>query len=93
MAIAVITSFPGTTTEQYDEAIEAMGLTAGGRHPGAMFHWVARTEDGLRVTDVWRSRDDWEAFLQEQVIPATQQLGFPEPEVTYVDVHNYMTGA
>jgi hypothetical protein len=93
MAIAVVTTFPGTTTEQYDQAIEAMGLTAGGRHPGAMFHWVTQTDDGLRVTDVWQSKEDWEKFLEEQVVPGTQQFGFPEPEISYVEVHNYMTGA
>jgi hypothetical protein len=56
-----------------------------------MFHWVTKTDDGIRVTDVWRSKEDFEKFLREQVVPATQQLGFPQPEVTYVDVHDYLT--
>jgi hypothetical protein len=33
--------------------IEKMGLTPGGSGPpGAISHWVAKTDDGIRVVDV-----------------------------------------
>ena len=54
MAVAVEMNFPGATLAQYDEVMVTMGLTAGGATPpGAISHWVASTDDGLRVVDVW----------------------------------------
>jgi hypothetical protein len=91
MAVAVESYFPGGTTDQYDAAIANMGLSAGGEHPAAIFHWVASTGDGIRVTDVYASRDDWERFLNETVVPGAQSVGLGAPEVTYTDVHTYMT--
>ena len=93
MAVAVICTFPGGTTETYDDAVKALGLSAGGQHPGALFHWVAKTDSGIQVTDVWESREEFDRFLQEQVIPASMQAGLPEPRLEFVDVHAYMTGA
>ena len=92
MAIAVEATFAGGTTEQYDEAIKVMGLTPGGQHPGALFHWVTKTESGVRVTDVWATKEEFERFLQDQVAPASAQAGLPEPDVRFIEVHNYMTG-
>lgn len=92
MAVAVEANFPGATLEQYDDAVKAMGLASGGQHPGALFHWAAQTDSGVRVTDVWESKEDFERFAQEQILPASQQVGLPEPEINYVDVHAYMVG-
>lgn len=92
MAVAVEANFPGATTDQYDEAIKVMGLTSGGQHPGALFHWVTKTDSGVRVTDVWESKEDFERFAQEQILPVSEQVGLPEPEISYHDVHAYMVG-
>ena len=91
MAVAVESFFPGATIEQYDAAIAAMGLDPGGEHPAAMFHWVASTGDGVRVTDVYASREDWDRFLSETVTPTAESVGMSEPQVSYTDVHTYMT--
>ena len=91
MAVAVESFFPGATIEQYDAAIAAMGLSAGGEHPAAMFHWVASTGDGIRVTDVYASREDWDRWLSETVAPTVESIGMSEPQVSYTDVHNHMT--
>ena len=57
MAIAVQLDFDGMTLDQYDEVIKRMGFTPGGQGgPGVLFHWVTKTDKGLRVTDVWESR-------------------------------------
>ena len=55
MAVAVEMNFRGATIEQYDEILGKMGLTPGGSTPpGAISHWVAKTDEGMRVVDVWR---------------------------------------
>jgi hypothetical protein len=42
---------------------------------------------------VWESKEDFERFAQEQILPVSQQVGLPEPEITYHDVHAYMIGS
>ena len=64
MAIAAEVLFPGATTEQYDASVRAMGLTLGGRHPGALFHWATATDAGVRVTDVWESKEEMQRFVE-----------------------------
>jgi hypothetical protein len=93
MAIAVEMDFPGATLEQYDQVLAKMGLTPGGAGaPGAISHWVTKTNDGIRVTDVWVSKEMYAKFAQEKIGPFAAEVGFPgEPEVRFHDVHNYFT--
>jgi len=89
MAVAIEMNFKGATLEQYDQVIELMGLTSGQAPPNAIFHWVAKTDEGIRVVDVWETKEAYEQFAQEQIGPYSQQAGVPgPPEVTYYDVHN-----
>jgi hypothetical protein len=89
MAVAVEMSFKGATLEQYDQVIELMGLQSGQAPPNSLFHWVAETEDGLHVVDVWETKQAYDQFAQEQIGPYSQQAGVPgPPEITYYDIHN-----
>ena len=91
MPVAIEMNFRGATSDQYDRVLELMGLTSGNIPPGALFHWTAKTDDGLRVVDVWETREQFDRFAQEQMGPFTQQAGFTEPpETTYRDVYNYL---
>jgi hypothetical protein len=91
MPVAIIMDFPGGTLEQYDEVITKMGLEDGATPPGAIFHWVTVTDDGLRVVDVWETREVFDKFAQEQIGPYTQEVGIPgPPQMTYHDVHNHL---
>jgi hypothetical protein len=92
MAIAAEVLFRGGTTEQYDESVKAMGLTPGGQHPGALFHWATNTDAGVKVTDVWASKEEMQQFVAEHVLPATRAVGLADPEVRLIEVHNYMVG-
>ena len=90
MAVAVVMDFEGGTLDQYDQVVGAMGLEHGGpTPPGALFHWVTKTDSGVRVTDVWESQDKFEAFAQEQIGPQTAAVGLREPSVTFHEVHNH----
>jgi hypothetical protein len=92
MAVAIDMTFKGGTLDQYDEVIQKMGLQQGGpTPPGAISHFVTKTDDGLRVVDVWESREAFEQFAQEQIGPYTQEVGLSEPEMHFYDVHNYLT--
>jgi hypothetical protein len=91
--VAVEMNFSGATTAQYDQILEKMGLSPGGALPGgAISHWVAKTDDGMRVVDVWETRDQFDRFAQEQIGPYAKEVGIArEPTVRFYDVHNYLT--
>jgi hypothetical protein len=93
MAVAVQMDFEGGTLAQYDEIVARMGFAPrGAGAPGGLFHWAAETDDGIRVVDVWESREQYEAFAQSSIGPLAQEAGVTEPPtVTYYDVHNYLT--
>ena len=91
MAVGVVLEFKGGTLAQYDQVIELMGLAPGRPLPdGGLFHWVTATDDGVRVTDVWETREQFEAFAQAQIGPYSQQVGLSEPEIAFYDVHNHL---
>ena len=92
MPVAIEMDFPGATLEQYDQVMEKMGLTGGGSiPPGAIFHWVAATPEGIRVVDVWETREAFEKFAQEQIGPKTREVGIEgEPQTRIHEVHNHL---
>ncbi len=91
MAVGIVLDFKGGTLDQYDQVIKKMGFTPEGKSaPGSLFHWVTKTDAGIRVTDVWETRDQFDKFAQEQIGPLTAEAGMPEPNVTFYDVHNYL---
>jgi hypothetical protein len=92
MAVAIVLEFDGTL-DQYDEVIGKMGFSPGGQGaPGGLFHWVTEADGKIRVTDVWESKEQFDAFAQEKIGPLTAEAGIPgPPEMTTYDVHNYLT--
>ena len=93
MAVAIQLDFPGGTLQQYDQVIQKMGFRPGGPGaPGGLFHWVTQTDNDIRVTDVWESREQFERFSQEKIQPYTAEIRIPSPpQVTFFEVHNYLT--
>lgn len=92
MAVAYKMRFEGATLDQYDQVMQLMGLTAGGEPPeGAIFHWVAPTENGILVVDVWESDEQFNKFAEEHIGPATAQVGISgRPQTTRFEVHNLL---
>ncbi len=93
MAVAVVLKFKGASLEQYDQVVERMGFErSGAGAAGAIFHWVTQTDEGLQITDVWESKDGFERFAREEIMPHTAAVGITEqPEIAYYEVHNYLT--
>lgn len=93
MAIGIVQEFSGVTMEQYDEALSLMGFAPDG--PGAsgcLFHWVTKTDNGFRITDVWESEEAFGKFAEEKIGPITAKVGITsEPQIAMYAVHNYLT--
>jgi hypothetical protein len=95
MTVAVDLKFDGGTLEQYDEVARLMEYEPGGvAPPGCLFHWGALADHGLRVTDVWETREQFEDYAREKIGPFSQQAGIPgAPRITFYDVHNYQAAS
>jgi hypothetical protein len=93
MAMAFELDFHGATLEQYDEVVRRMGFTPGGAGAaGGLFHWVTKTDDGIRVVDVWQTPEHFEQFAKETMRPLVQEIGITsEPQIRSYPVHNYLT--
>ena len=93
VTVAIVMDFEGGTLEQYDEVIERMGFKPGGPGaPGTMGHWVTKADTGIRVTDVWAAKEQFEAFDAEQISLHRHRLGIDHPPTfTFYDVHDFLT--
>ena len=93
MPVAVVLEFEGATLDQYDQVVDKMGFQPGGAGaPGGLFHWVTETPNGFRVTDVWETREQFEAFADAQIEPSSQEAGITSPpKMEFHEIHNHLT--
>jgi len=93
MAVAVQMDFDGATLDQYDEICGKMGLTPKGPGPaGAISHFATMTASGLRVVDVWETKEQFEKFAETQIGPHSASAGVTAPpRLEFFEVHNYFT--
>lgn len=93
MAVAIQVDYEGGTLAQYDDVTEKLlpQLPEGGAG-GALYHWCAATDSGIRIVDVWESKADFDAFYTELLRPITVALGLPEPTISVLELHNHFAG-
>jgi hypothetical protein len=86
MAVAVIIDIPEGTAEKYEHVIAS--LYPDGKLPdGWQLHLAGPSETGWLVVNVVPSQEGFEEFAREQLLPATQQVGDPIPELTFFPVY------
>jgi hypothetical protein len=52
---------------------------------------IAITKGGrLSAMELWRSREDFETWMTETIIPALERAGGSEPDYTVEEVHNLL---
>ncbi|HVT76170.1 MAG TPA: hypothetical protein VHD87_04005 [Acidimicrobiales bacterium] len=94
MTIARVFEAKGWTAAQYDELIAKLvadlGLAPGRSAPGVLFHWAAATDEGMRAVDVYESREAADTLVQDHIGPIAGALGLPLPEITELEVHNFL---
>jgi hypothetical protein len=78
----------GVTPEQYEEARQVINWE-GDVPDGAVLHVAGFADDGLRVTDVWESEEQFNAFVETRLMPGVQQIGIEgQPDVEFYPVQN-----
>ena len=87
MAVMMQMTWNGIGAEEYEAARKHVNWE-GDVPPGAMFHVVAVTEGGVRVTDVWESAEAFNTFVQNRLMSGVKELGIPgEPQVEMLPAH------
>lgn len=84
MAIAVLFEFPNEQIEKYDRALELAPHRAD--QPDRSVHVCFKTENGVRVLDVWESPEAIAKF-GELLGPVMQEIGLSATPRIY-EVHN-----
>ena len=86
--LARFTAAPGVTTEQYDETLRRLEPTGNWPPEGLAYHVAFRSDGRLRVSEIWDSREQMDAF-GKRLMPVLKDVGIElsgEPEV--VAIHN-----
>lgn len=77
------------STQQYDEIIRRLDAAGAGSPKGRLYH--VAFGDPLRVSDVWESREAFEAF-GAALMPILQELGVDPGTPEWIEVHNIIPG-
>jgi predicted amidohydrolase len=64
---------PGSVFKRADEGVYNTALVFSPE--GEL--WVGKTDDGIRVVEVWESKEQFQRFAEEQIGPYTRKAGFP----------------
>jgi hypothetical protein len=78
----------GVTTDQYDETIRRLERSGDWLPEGLEYHVAFRSNGGLRVSEIWDSREQFDAF-GERLMPVLKDAGIElsgEPET--LEIHN-----
>lgn len=87
MSVVMIMRWDGVTKEQYEEARKVVNWE-GNPPVGGMFHVAAFDNNGLRITDVWESAQDFQRFADERLTPGVQQIGISgQPVIEIYPAH------
>jgi hypothetical protein len=87
VAVVMIMEWDGVTRDQYEAARKLVNWE-GNVPPGGNFHVAAFSDKGLRVTDVWDSAEQFNAFVNDRLMPGVKQIGIQgEPKVEIYPVH------
>ena len=93
MAYMITHFFEGGTEEQYQNVVAAVH-PPGGLPPGHVYHSAGPTDGGYLVVAVWDSKDSFDSFASETLMPALASLegGFAgPPQERAAEVVNHWT--
>jgi len=87
--MAILALFTGNTSKEQYESLRSEVNWEMEQPKGGIFHAASFDDAGhIHVADVWASRADLDAFVQERLVPAFQKLGFPPPDTAVYEVQN-----
>lgn len=94
-AFGIIHRFSGGTREQYENSLKAVHPDGGKMlPPGQTLHVAGATEDGWIIVAVHDSKESWERFRDDTLVPGLPQVenGLQgPPEETTFEVNRVQT--
>lgn len=78
MAIMVIYDAAGFTPQDYEQVRATIGWEAD-VPDGSFLHLLGHDAGGLLNIELWESREQYEAYVEERFNPAFVRLGLPYP--------------
>ena len=82
--ICRIYDVPGATLDKYDEVDQKVGPE---KPEGAHLHVAGKTDQGLKIIEVWDSEEHIERYMQAGLGAALEEAQAPEPNITQFEVH------
>ena len=78
------------TMQQYDEAMKVINEELGEDAPdGSVMHVCFGSDGDLHVSEIWDSREQWEAF-GAKLMPILGRLGIDPGQPEVFEVHNLL---
>jgi len=87
MSIVVRFTPPSLTQEQYDESVRRLQEQGAFPPEGMDYHICFGEEGRLRVSEIWDSREQWQAF-GERLMPVLADVGIAAGDPDVFEVHN-----
>jgi hypothetical protein len=82
MAVLVIANIPGGSAEQDKAMLEALNVDADPPQ-GLKVRLAGPTDTGWRIVGLWDSREAFDVFRNDRLMPVMQQTGGQQPEIDY----------
>ncbi|MEK6228248.1 MAG: hypothetical protein AABM31_02830 [Actinomycetota bacterium] len=76
-----------TTAEQYDETLRRLQDAGDFPPEGMEYHVCFLTDGNIRVSEIWDSREQLEAF-GERLMPVLAKVGINPGEPEVLEIHN-----
>ncbi|RYU10205.1 hypothetical protein [Nocardioides iriomotensis] len=94
MPYGIVHHFPGGTREQYEASLAAVHPGPDKLPDGQVFHVAGPSADGWTIMAVHDSRESWERFRDQTLMPAMEagiEGGFTgQPVETTFEVHTLL---
>jgi hypothetical protein len=75
------------TAQQYDESVRKLEAQGNWPPDGLEYHVCFGSEPNLRVSEIWDSREQLDAF-GERLMPVLSEVGIEPGQPELMDVHN-----
>ena len=75
------------TTEQYDDTIRRLEKVGDWPPEGLDYHAAFKSDGKFRVSEIWDSREQFEAFGQ-RLVPVLNEVGIEPGEPEMLEIHN-----
>ena len=85
--LARFTPTSNVTTEQYDDTIRRLEKVGDWPPAGLEYHVAFKSDGKFRVSEIWDSREQFEAFGQ-RLMPVLKEVGIEPGEPEMLEIHN-----